>query len=92
MIHKDDLLRAAEVLDSCSSIALGFPHAKEYADLASSLRAAAENSVCVPREPTEAMLYAAAKASKDCGMLYTILQIRDIWRNMLAAAPGGKDE
>ena len=41
MSHKDDLLRAAEIIVSCSDLALGFPHAKEYADLASRLRAAA---------------------------------------------------
>ena len=42
MTLKDDLLRAAEIIVSCSDLALGFPHAKEYADLASRLRAAAD--------------------------------------------------
>ena len=92
MSHKDDLLRAAEVLDSCSSIALGFPHAKEYAELASRLRAAAENSVCVPREPTQDMQIAGARRMRDIGEQHSFTVAWECYRAMLAAAPGGEDE
>ena len=86
MSHKDDLLRAADIIVSCSDLALGFPHAKEYADLASRLRAAAQGQVMVPLEPTEKMVLAAWTGSD---MTKSVL--RKVYRAMLAAAPGGKD-
>ena len=96
MTLKDDLLRAADIIVSCSDLALGFPHAKEYADLASRLRAAAHGCVCVPREPTSEMIQAfhdrhfeGAGYIDKSSIVYALYV--ECYRAMLAAAPGGKD-
>ena len=116
MSHKDDLLRAYEIV-KWSDIAL-----------ASRLRAAADKCVCVPREPTWAQWGGLARdimmwldmEPKTPRRLFSYLDdigteipqwLRDepemknldhvpskgtrcviLYRAMLAAAPGGKDE
>ena len=82
MTHKDDLLRAAEILVEYS---LDDFEKEGLETLAARLREAAETHVCVPKEPTEAMVNAASNVLRN-------IDVQFIYRAMLAAAPGGKDE
>ena len=80
-LTKEDLLRAAEILEGLG----GDPFQREpayYKALASRLRAAAEWCAVVPMEPTEAMLEAGDALLDD-----TVECAHNVWNAMIAAAP-----
>ena len=92
MTHKDDLLRAARVLEAAAAEATsardGSPSV--YA-LASRLREAADKCVMVPREPTRFMVSAGAKAWYGVKEQHSSSIAETVYHAMLAAAPGGED-
>ena len=80
MIHKEDLLRAAQIVKNEA----GYTHSTELTALASRLREAAD-SVCVPRELLQ-------RAATYMDWNDSARSIGKELEAMLAAAPGGKDE
>ena len=88
MSHKDDLLRAAEILNHYAE-----EHPKmDYAALASRLREAADKCVCVPRAvPVAFENWLAHQMPPNTIISDPLWWAPRIYRAMIAAAPGGEE-